>query len=66
MGVSQLIQHMDHAMFVVFIRLLNVFPLSNNMKLAVQTLTLELHIIFQKWVKIAIKEVWGSNSVAIA
>jgi len=49
-GVSQLIQHTDHEGFVMFVLLLNVFPLRNNRRLAVQTLRLKLHIIFQKQV----------------
>ena len=50
MGVSQLTQHTDHVVYVMFASLLNVFPLSNNKKLAVHMFRLEVHIIFQKQV----------------
>jgi len=49
-GAIQLVQPMDHEVFFLFVYTLNVFPLSNNKKLAVQTLKLELHIMFQEQV----------------
>jgi hypothetical protein len=47
-GVSQLEQPTDHDVCFLFVYILNVFPLSNNRKLAVQMLRLELHITFQE------------------